>query len=189
MKIRFWGTRGSVATPGPGTTYFGGNTSCVEVTTEDGGHLILDCGTGARQLGNELLTAASKPIQGSILLGHAHWDHIQGFPFFKPVFVPGNIFSVWAPHGGSRSLQETLSGQMEFTYFPVELGQLPAQITYHELAEGTYEIGGTRVTTQYLNHPPLTPGYRIQAPRPALLHLPPPPPFSPTRLPGRAHPP
>jgi phosphoribosyl 1,2-cyclic phosphodiesterase len=62
MKIRFWGTRGSVATPGPGTTYFGGNTSCVEVTTEDGGRLILDCGTGARQLGNELLTAASKPI-------------------------------------------------------------------------------------------------------------------------------
>jgi len=163
MKIRFWGTRGSVATPGPGTTHFGGNTSCVEVTTEDGGHLILDCGTGARQLGNELLTAASKPIQGSILLGHTHWDHIQGFPFFKPVFVPGNVFSVWAPQGGSRSLQETLSGQMEFTYFPVELGQLPAQITYHELAEGTYEIGGTRVTTQYLNHPAVTLGYRIEA--------------------------
>ncbi len=171
MKIRFWGTRGSVATPGPGTTYFGGNTSCVEVTTEDGGHLILDCGTGARQLGNELLTAASKPIQGSILLGHTHWDHIQGFPFFKPVFVPGNIFSVWAPQGGSRSLQETLSGQMEFTYFPVELGQLPAQITYHELAEGTYEIGGTRVTTQYLNHPAVTLGYRIEADGAAIVYL------------------
>src|SRR6266851_1241749 len=171
MKVRFWGTRGSVATPGPGTTYFDGNTSCVEVTTEDGGHLILDCGTGARQLGNELLTAASKPIQGSILLGHTHWDHIQGFPFFKPVFVPGNIFSVWAPQGGSRSLQETLSGQMEFTYFPVELGQLPAQITYHELAEGTYEIGGTRVTTQYLNHPAVTLGYRIEADGAAIVYL------------------
>ena len=163
MKVRFWGTRGSLGTPGPGTTYFGGNTSCVEVTTEGGGRLILDCGTGARQLGIELLATAPKPLQGSILLGHTHWDHIQGFPFFKPVFVPGNSFAVWAPQGGSRSLQETLSGQMEFTYFPIELGQLPAQITYHELAEGTYEISGARVTTQYLNHPAVTLGYRIEA--------------------------
>jgi CheY-like chemotaxis protein/phosphoribosyl 1,2-cyclic phosphodiesterase len=163
VKIRFWGTRGSLASPGPGTTYFGGNTSCVQVTTENGGLLILDCGTGARQLGRELETTSLKPIKGDILLGHTHWDHIQGFPFFKPVFMPGSSFSVWAPKGGSRSLQETLSGQMEFTYFPVELAQLPAQITYHELAEGTYEIGGARVTTQYLNHPAVTLGYRIEA--------------------------
>ena len=171
MKIRFWGTRGSLGTPGPGTTYFGGNTSCVEVTTDGGGRLILDCGTGARQLGIEMLAVVPKPIQGSILLGHTHWDHIQGFPFFKPVFVPGNNFSVWAPQGGSRSLQETLSGQMEFTYFPIELGQLPAQITYHELAEGTYEIGGARVITQYLNHPAVTLGYRIEADGAAVVYI------------------
>jgi CheY-like chemotaxis protein len=171
MKVRFWGTRGSLGTPGPGTTYFGGNTSCVEVTTEGGGRLILDCGTGARALGIELLAHAPKPIKGSILLGHTHWDHIQGFPFFKPVFVPGNSFSVWAPQGGSRSLQETLSGQMEFTYFPIELGQLPAQITYNELAEGTYEISGARVTTQFLNHPAVTLGYRIEADGAAVVYV------------------
>ena len=171
MKVRFWGTRGSLGTPGPGTTYFGGNTSCVEVTTEGGGRLILDCGSGARQLGIELLASAPRPIRGSILLGHTHWDHIQGFPFFKPVFVPGNSFSVWAPQGGSRSLQETLSGQMEYTYFPIELGQLPAEITYHELAEGTYEISGAQVTTQYLNHPAATLGYRIEADNAAIVYL------------------
>ena len=85
--------------------------------------------------------------------------------------MPGNSFSVWAPQGGSRSLQETLSGQMEFTYFPIELGQLPAQITYHELAEGTYEIGGARVTTQYLNHPAVTLGYRIEADGAAIVYM------------------
>jgi CheY-like chemotaxis protein/phosphoribosyl 1,2-cyclic phosphodiesterase len=131
----------------------------------------LDCGTGARQLGIELLAVAPKPIKGSILLGHTHWDHIQGFPFFKPVFVPGNSFTVWAPQGGSRSLQETLSGQMEYTYFPIELGQLPAQITYNELAEGIYEIGGARVIAQYLNHPAVTLGYRIEADGAAVVYI------------------
>ena len=163
MKIRFWGTRGSLATPGPGTTHFGGNTSCVEVTTGSGGRLILDCGTGARLLGAELLSTAPRPITGSILLGHTHWDHIQGFPFFAPIFVPGSSFSVYGPQGSRGSLHETLSGQMEFTYFPVELDQLPAQITFHELVEGTFEIGGARVTTQYINHPAVTLAYRIEA--------------------------
>ncbi len=171
MKIRFWGTRGSLATPGRGTTHFGGNTSCVEVTTESGGRLILDCGTGARLLGAQLVSTAPRPIRGSILLGHTHWDHIQGFPFFAPIFVPGNSFAVYGPQGSRGSLHGTLSGQMEFTYFPVELDQLPAQITFHELAEGTYEIGGAQVTTQYIHHPAVTLAYRIEADGAVLVYV------------------
>jgi phosphoribosyl 1,2-cyclic phosphodiesterase len=162
LRVRFWGTRGSIATPGPGTNHFGGNTSCVELTTSAGETLILDCGTGARVLGTDLIRRATGPVRASILLGHTHWDHIQGFPFFTPVFVPGNEFDVYAPEGGQRSLHETLAGQMEYTYFPVDLGQLPTKIAYRELTEGTYQIGSVRVATQFLHHPAMTLGYRLE---------------------------
>lgn len=163
MRVRFWGTRGSIATPGPGTNHFGGNTSCVELTSSAGETLILDCGTGARMLGASLLGRGNGPVRASIILGHTHWDHIQGFPFFTPVFVPGNHFDVFAPQGGRRSLHETLAGQMEHTYFPVDLGQLPTKIAYHELGEGIYQIGSVRVTAQFLHHPAMTLGYRFEA--------------------------
>jgi len=161
MQVRFWGTRGSIATPGPGTNHFGGNTSCVELTTSEGHLLLFDCGTGARLLGAEL-SSKGKPVNASILFGHTHWDHIQGFPFFAPAFMPGNKIDVYAPEGGQRTLQDVLAGQMEFTYFPVELNQLPATISYNVLAEGVYKIGGLSVTTQYLNHPAVTLGYRVE---------------------------
>lgn len=95
MRLRFWGTRGSIAAPGPDTNHFGGNTSCIELSTEDGKRLILDCGTGARLLGNELMKTIRGPISATILLTHTHWDHIQGFPFFAPLFEPANHFSVY----------------------------------------------------------------------------------------------
>src|SRR5204863_1009813 len=85
MRVRFWGTRGSIATPGPATNHFGGNTSCVEITMRDGHLLIFDMGTGARPLGLELMAHRPQPIRASILLTHTHWDHIQGFPFFTPL--------------------------------------------------------------------------------------------------------
>ena len=163
MRVRFWGTRGSIAAPGPGTVRFGGNTSCVEVITNSGRRLILDCGTGARLLGMELMARASKPIRATILLGHTHWDHIQGFPFFAPLFVPQNEFTICAPAGVGQSLASVLSGQMEFTYFPVALDQLPATIEYKDLTEGTYDFDGVRVITQFLNHPAISLGYRIEA--------------------------
>ncbi|MEP7248104.1 MAG: MBL fold metallo-hydrolase, partial [Gammaproteobacteria bacterium] len=153
MRVRFWGTRGSIATPGPGTNRFGGNTSCVEVTTSGGACLVLDCGTGARALGAALLASSKGPLSLTILLSHTHWDHIQGFPFFAPLFVPGTRITVCGPEGCARSLREVLSGQMEFTYFPVEIGQLPASIEFKELGEGTHEIGGVRILAQYLHHP------------------------------------
>ena len=171
MRVRFWGTRGSIATPGPDTVRFGGNTSCVAVTTSAGACFILDCGTGARALGAMLMAEAPKPISATILLSHTHWDHIQGFPFFAPLFVPGNRITVAGPEGSSGSLRDVLSGQMEFTYFPVEIGQLPATITFRELEEGTHTIGGARIIAQYLHHPAMTLGYRIEADGAAVVYL------------------
>ena len=171
MRVRFWGTRGSVATPGPGTVHFGGNTSCVEVTTNSGNCFICDCGTGARALGAALMTQAPKPVTATILLSHTHWDHIQGFPFFAPLFVPGNKITVCGPEGSGGSLREVLAGQMEFTYFPVEIGQLPASITFRELGEGIHEFDGARVIAQYLHHPAMTLGYRIEADGASVVYL------------------
>ena len=170
MHVRFWGTRGSIATPGPGTLRFGGNTSCVEVTTSAGACFILDCGTGARALGAALMARGPKPLTATILLSHTHWDHIQGFPFFAPLFVPENRITVCGPEGSGRSLREVLSGQMEYTYFPVDIAQLPAAITFRELGEGTHEIGGARVVAEYLNHPAMTLGYRIEADGAAVVY-------------------
>ncbi len=171
MKVRFWGTRGSIATPGVQTNHFGGNTSCVELRASTGEVFILDCGTGARVLGLEVEKTRSEPFHANILLGHTHWDHIQGFPFFVPAFVPGNSFDIFAPEGGRKSLQETLAGQMEYTYFPIDLGQLPPRITYHELVEGEYRIGNVSVVTQYLHHPGTTLGYRLHADGVAVAYL------------------
>ena len=171
MRVRFWGTRGSIATPGPDTIRYGGNTSCVEVTTSCGACFILDCGTGARALGAALMARATKPLTATILLSHTHWDHIQGFPFFAPLFVPGNRIVVCGPEGSGGSLRQVLSGQMEFTYFPVEIDQLPATITFQELAEGVHEFDGVRVLAQYLHHPAMTLGYRIEADGAALVYL------------------
>ena len=122
-------------------------------------------------LGASLLANASKPVAANILLSHTHWDHIQGFPFFAPLFIPGNEITVSGPQGAKGSLPEVLSGQMEFTYFPVELEQLGAKITYRDLNEGTHEIDGVRVTAQFLNHPAIALGYRIEADGGSLLYL------------------
>jgi CheY-like chemotaxis protein len=171
MRVRFWGTRGSIATPGPGTNHFGGNTSCVEVTTAGGDLLILDCGTGAHRLAAALSAEGRDVVNANILLGHTHWDHIQGFPFFSPAFVKGNAAAIYGPEGSRGSLHDVLAGQMEFTYFPVELSQLPATITYHDLTEGIHAIGRARVVAQFLNHPAMTLGYRIEADGLAVVYL------------------
>ena len=169
MRVRFFGTRGSIATPGPHTLRYGGNTSCIEVQSSAGTLVILDMGTGAAVLGRELM-ARGEPSRGHILISHTHWDHIQGIPFFAPLFVPGFEWDIYGPRGLHQGLRQTLAGQMQSTYFPVTLEQLGATIRYRELVEGRLRIGDIEVTCRYLNHPALTLGYRLEADGAALVY-------------------
>jgi phosphoribosyl 1,2-cyclic phosphodiesterase/ActR/RegA family two-component response regulator len=163
MYIRFWGTRGSIATPGPQTTQYGGNTSCVEVRSDDGTLIILDCGTGARGLGWHLLRSEARPLRLHLFFGHTHWDHIQGFPFFDPAFLVDTELNLYAPRDFQQSLEETLAGQMQYPYFPVKLDDLRSHIRFTELEEGFFEVGNVRVETHYLNHTAPTIAYRLSS--------------------------
>jgi phosphoribosyl 1,2-cyclic phosphodiesterase/DNA-binding response OmpR family regulator len=109
------------------------------------------------------MSGGAKGLRGHILLSHTHWDHIQGIPFFYPLFAPGNEWDIYGPRSLGQSLRETLGGQMQYTYFPVPLDQCRANIRYHDLVEGTFDIDDIKVCTQYLNHPALTLGYRLEA--------------------------
>ena len=162
MRVRFWGARGSLATPGAGTVRYGGNTACVEVRTPGGCLIIIDCGTGMHRLGQHLLATERAPLRGHLLISHTHWDHIQGLPFFAPFFASGSTWNVYAPKGMTQSLHDALAGQMQYTYFPVQLDQLEAKIAYHELVEGTFRIDDVTIRTRYLNHPALTFAYRLE---------------------------
>ena len=161
MRVRFWGTRGSIAAPGPKTAKYGGNTSCVEIQAADGTLIVLDCGTGARELGLHLLQNAPKPLRIHLFIGHTHWDHIQGFPFFVPAFLPDTELNIYAPIGFQSSLEEAMAGQMEYSYFPVRLHDLRSRIHYTELEEGFFRLGEVLVEVQYLNHTAPTISYRI----------------------------
>jgi len=163
MKIRFWGTRGSIAKPGPTTVRYGGNTSCVELRTAAGTIVIFDCGTGAHELGRELVRQHGTATRGHILISHTHWDHIQGIPFFEPFFEAGGEWDIYGPKGLMQSIRDTLAGQMEYTYFPISVDRFGATIRYHDLVEGAFSIDDVHIVTQYLNHPALTLGYRLRA--------------------------
>jgi CheY-like chemotaxis protein/phosphoribosyl 1,2-cyclic phosphodiesterase len=132
------------------------------VRTADRTLVVLDCGTGAHGLGLALTASGEQPLRGHLLITHTHWDHIQGFPFFAPLFARGNEWHIYAPGGLGQQLEVTLAGQMEYTYFPITLAQCGAAIRFHDLSEGRFEIGELRVTARYLNHPALALGYRLE---------------------------
>ena len=162
MQVQFWGTRGSLPTPGPSTLRYGGNTTCLEIRSARGTLVIIDGGTGLHRLGQKLRSGGGKLV-GHILISHTHWDHIQGVPFFAPFSAPGNSWDIYGPKGLNESLRETLAGQMQHSYFPITLSDFGASIRYHDLLEGSFQIDDVKVTTQYLNHPALTLGYRLEA--------------------------
>jgi phosphoribosyl 1,2-cyclic phosphodiesterase len=162
MKIRFWGVRGSIPTPGPETIRYGGDTTCIEVRV--GGELmILDAGSGIRRLGWHLLKeAAGDPIHAHLLITHTHWDHIQGFPFFTPAFIPTNSFQIYGCSNADKKLEEILAGQMEHEYFPVGLDEMGAKMRYVEISEGRFSIGDIQLEAMFMNHPGVALGYRIE---------------------------
>ncbi len=162
MKIRFWGVRGSIPSPGSKTVRYGGNTTCIEVETDDGETIILDAGTGIHPLSQSLLKKL--PLSCSIFITHTHWDHIQGLPFFVPIFIPGNQIRIYGAFDPvlQKDIGDVLSRQMEYCYFPVREAELKADIKYNSLHERQpVEIGSARVTNIFMNHPVLTFGYRI----------------------------
>src|SRR3954467_2362856 len=136
LRLRFWGTRGSIPSPGSHTVRYGGNTPCVEVRTDNDRLIILDAGTGIRELGRSLIARANgNGIHGDIFLTHAHWDHIQGIPFFAPIFQAGNRFTIWGSKELQTSVDRVIRDQMSPVVFPVSFEELSARIDFCELAE------------------------------------------------------
>jgi phosphoribosyl 1,2-cyclic phosphodiesterase len=168
MKVRFWGVRGSIPCPGPQTQKYGGNGACIELRIGSEERLvIIDAGSGIRTLGNYLMQhdLPRGPIKAEIFLSHTHWDHIMGFPYFVPIYVPGTQLKVYGPVTFEEEpLDEVVGGQMQYRYFPVNMGELKSKIEYVRLREDVgQDYGeGLIVTTKYLNHPITALGYRFE---------------------------
>ncbi|MGA2750636.1 MAG: response regulator [Verrucomicrobiota bacterium] len=170
--VRFWGVRGSIATPGASTLLYGGNTSCVEVRA-DGQLVVLDAGTGIRPLGMRLAEEFKDvPLSLTVLITHTHWDHIQGFPFFGAAYNPRNRLRILGYEGAREGLLGALSSQMESPYFPVGWQQLPSYIALQELKQPCFQIGPIAVETIYLNHPGICVGYRLNTSAGSIAYLP-----------------
>lgn len=160
MKLNFWGVRGSIPTPGKNTVRYGGNTPSLELRLENGELIIFDAGTGIRNLGDHLI-ANGESINTSILITHPHWDHIQGFPFFKPAFVSGNEITVIGTDREEIDLEHIIADQMKKIYFPIQLNELKAKIHFKSIGEEEFSIGDARIRTIYVNHPGFTVAYRL----------------------------
>lgn len=168
MKVRFWGVRGSIPSPGPKTQKYGGNTSCIELRVgPDDRLVIIDAGSGIRTLGNAIMAndLPKGPIKADIFLTHTHWDHIMGYPFFTPIYIPGTKLKVHGPVSFEEDpLEEVVGGQMKYRYFPVNLGELASEIEYIRLKENPkIDLGDALILrTKLLNHPITALGYRFE---------------------------
>ena len=171
-RLKLWGVRGSIPVPGPGTVRYGGNTACVEIRADDE-LIILDAGSGIRELGLALEKEfGSRPINLSLLITHAHWDHIQGFPFFVPSYNDKNRIRIFGYNGADSGLQEILKGQMTTPFFPVALYDLPGRIQFETLASMDFKIGKVGVHARRMNHPGICVGYRIITSKGSIAYMP-----------------
>jgi phosphoribosyl 1,2-cyclic phosphodiesterase/FixJ family two-component response regulator len=171
-RLKFWGVRGSVPAPGPDTVFYGGNTSCVEVRA-DGELIILDAGTGIRQLGRQLQQEfGERPMRMTILVTHTHWDHIQGFPFFSPAYDPRNQVRILAFEGPRKGLEATLSIQMESPYFPISMQEMPGNIEFEELKALDFQVGKVPVKATFMNHPGVCVGYKLLTSAGTIVYFP-----------------
>jgi phosphoribosyl 1,2-cyclic phosphodiesterase len=162
VKIRFWGVRGSIPSPGPKTVRYGGNTTCIEVRSDDGSLIVLDAGTGIFPLAQALL--AQLPVRANVFITHTHWDHIHGLPFFTPLYIPGNTVRIHGAYDivNGRGIDQVMDVQLQYSYFPIREAELRASIEYQTLAVGVpVTVGDAVVTPLLLNHPVVNFGYRI----------------------------
>ena len=160
--VTFWGTRGTIPSPGPHTVRYGGNTACVEVRDGDGHVVILDAGTGIRGLGKRLIGEASEGLRAHIVLSHAHWDHIQGLPYFAPFFKAGNVITVWGPKQGDVGMEEILRQLMQPVVFPVPLDALAATLEVKHVNAEPIATEGCTISSMRVRHPAVTLGYRLE---------------------------
>lgn len=159
--LKFWGTRGSIPTPGPRTARYGGNTPCISITGPGGRLVILDAGSGIRPLGHELMASRRDGLSADILISHTHWDHIQGLPFFKPFSAPANSFCIFGAAQEGVGLEEILRRQMDPMVFPIPLKALAARIQVVDIVEGELPLPDFRVRSFRLRHSGTTLGYRL----------------------------
>lgn len=160
MRARFWGSRGSLASPGPDTVRTGGNTSCVEVRPDDGSLIILDSGTGIRALGASLDGTAPKRMD--ILVSHLHLDHLEGLGFFAPLWDPGTELHIWGPPSPTGSLSDRISQYLSPPLFPVRLAEVPAQLQLHDAPDEPWSLGSAKIMARPIIHRGPTVGYRIE---------------------------
>ncbi len=164
MKLTFWGVRGSIPIPGAETARYGGNTPCLEIEGSGGECILFEAGSGLRVLGQDLMKRGTSLPAVNLFISHTHWDHIQGFPFFTPCYIPGTKITIRGPvhYMEKKTLQDIFANQMEHEFFPVSNQQLAADIAYEDLSETELEIGGVKIRSQYMNHSIRSLGYRLE---------------------------
>ena len=170
MQLKIWGCRGSIATPGPTTVVCGGNTSCVEISLDDGSVLVLDAGTGVRDLGDELVARGVDRVH--LLLTHLHLDHVEGLRFFAPLWRPNSSVEIWGPPSPVSALEERIARLFSPPLFPRDLRDVPSKVTFHDVPRQPWSIGSARITAALVSHPGPTLGYRIEGDGSSVAYLP-----------------
>lgn len=161
MVATFWGVRGTLPVPGKKTIRYGGNTNCVTLSIGSNECLIFDAGTGIKEFSNYLVSQNKLPIKASLFITHPHYDHIQGVPFFVPLYQDQNVFDIYGTYHDHLTIENCLAGQMDSIHFPVTMKEFAAQITFHNLKEESFQLNNVHVKTIFLNHPGGSIGYRI----------------------------
>lgn len=160
MKVKIWGTRGSIPVPGKDTVKYGGNTTCAEITFDNNKRIIIDAGTGIRGLGNHIISEDIDEL--NIFLTHSHWDHIQGFPFFTPFYIEDLPINIYAASPTFDRLMKILKGQMEYMYFPVQFDNLGADINFKEIRTSGIELDNIKIDSIMTNHPLETHSFKFE---------------------------
>ena len=170
MQVTIWGCRGSIPSPGPETVNYGGNTSCIEVALENGAVFVLDAGTGIRELGNDLQERGTERIH--LLLTHLHLDHLEGLRFFAPLFDDRVTIDLWGPRSPIESLRARIRRSFSPPLFPIDLREIPARLTFHDVPKEPWSVEGATLTSALVMHPGPTVGYRIEADGVTVAYMP-----------------
>lgn len=161
IQLTFWGVRGTLPVPGPRTVRYGGNTNCITLECDGDRLLVFDAGTGIKVLSDHMAAGGPSPKKIDILISHPHWDHINGLPFFAPLYNPDNDIRIDGPAHGAVGMRELIAGQMDGVYFPINIQTFGARVSFRDLQEGPFAVDGIEVAALRLNHPGHCLGYRV----------------------------